>query len=195
MTDLNICVIGDAFVSGAGDKELLGWAGRLLQSANAEQGPINYFNLGVPGDTSLQTLKRLKEILPRFPVGHDNRLIIALGLTDTEMTEGKVRLGNQESVAALSQLLAKARSRCKLLMVSLPPVYEPQRNTRIKRLNALFQELCSKARVPFIDIYSALADDIQYRRELASLDRVLPGQAGYKKIADLIWNDRSWWFN
>jgi hypothetical protein len=59
----------------------------------------------------------------------------------------------------------------------------------------MYKELCQKARVPFIDLYSSLIEDVQYKRELAHTGRVFPGKEGHRIIADLIWNDRAWWFN
>jgi lysophospholipase L1-like esterase len=194
-TELNICLLGDGFVKGIGDPNMRGWAGQLvLQTAN-ELGPLTFYNLGIPGDTSEMVAGRLRELVPRLPKGNDNRLIICFGLSDTEQVDGKVRVSNQESVEALKQLILKTRSHCKLLMIGLPPVYDPQRNNRIRRLNSLYRELCQKAHVPFVDIYPALSEDVQYKRDLAKSDKVYPSELGYQKIFDLIWNDRSWWFN
>lgn len=195
MTDLNICVLGDGFVKGLGDPSLKGWAGRLIQSANQDHGPITYYNLGVPGETSEQVHARLREVVPRLPQGEDNRLILCFGLEDTVSEDGKAKLSNQASVEALKQIILKTRSRYKLLMVGLPPVYDPQRNSRIKRLNGLYRELSVKTHVPFVDIYGPLSEDVQYKRGLVRSDKILPGEVGYDIVFDLISNDRSWWFS
>ena len=195
MTEINICVLGDGFVTGVGDPAMQGWYDPLKIATIKELGPVNFFNLGIPNQTSAEVCSRVRELVPRFPKGQDNRLIMAFGLQDTDMVEGKVTAANQESAEALKQLIVKTRPHFKLLMIGLPPVYDPQRNTRIKRLNGIYREFCQKAHVPFIDIYPALADDVHYKRELAKGDKVFPASLGYQKIYDLIWNDRSWWFS
>lgn len=192
---LTLCVLGDGFVKGVGDGEVIGWSGRLVKASALEHGPITYYNLGVPNETTVEVARRVKELVPRMVKGADNRLILSFGVADTELVDDKPRLSSQESVEALTQLISQTRRHFKLIQVGLPPVYEPQRNNRVRRLNGLFRDLCSKAHVPFIDIYPALNEHTQYKRELAMGDKVHPSTEGYDKIADLILNDRQWWFS
>jgi lysophospholipase L1-like esterase len=193
-TEINICVIGDGFVKGVGDSEYLGWSGRLIKDITAEHGMVNYYNLGIPGETSIMVAKRVKELVPRMTKGADNRLIMACGVEDTQVIEGKPAVSNQESIETLTQFIGQTRRHFKMIVVGLPPVYDPQRNSRIKRLNSLFRDLCSKARVPFVDIYPSLSENVEYKRALVKGDKVHPQNIGYEKIYDLISNDRSWWF-
>lgn len=195
MTDINICVLGDGFVKGVGDEAGSGWVGRVHEVANKEHGPITFYNLGIDGNTSTEVLARVNELAPRMPVGADNRLILAFGVEDTALVDNKTRLSSQESVDSLKQLLIQTRSHYKMVMIGLHPVYDPQRNSRVRRLNGAYRELCTRARVPFIEIFTALADDVQYKRELAKGDKVHPGTQGYQKTFDLIVNDRVWWFS
>ncbi|MDX1475937.1 MAG: GDSL-type esterase/lipase family protein [Reinekea sp.] len=195
MTELNFCVLGDGFASGVGDPSMQGWSNRLMMATVKELGMVRYYNLGVEGETSPMVAARVNELAPRFPKGQDNRLILAFGLHDTELADGKPRVANQESLEALKQLILKTRPHFKMIMIGIPPIYEPQQNNRIKRLNGLYRELCQKARVPYIDIFSSLAEDVQYKRELAKGDKVFPADIGYQKVFELIWNDRAWWFN
>ena len=195
MTDINICVLGDGFVKGIGDSEMLGWADLLVRNSNKLHGPISYYNLGIPGQTSEQIATRVKELVPRIVKGEDNRLILCFGIEDTDVLDGKPRLSNQESIDALRKIILQTKNHCKLLMVGITPVYDPQRNNRIRRLNSLQKELCVKARVPFVDLFTSLSEDVQYKRELAKGDKYYPGEFGNQKIYDLVWNDRAWWFN
>lgn len=195
MTDINICMLGDGLVKGIGDGELLGWAGRLIRESNKEHGPLTYYNLGVPDQTSQEVSQRLSELKPRMKSGEDNRLILSFGLADTEIEENKTRLTSQQSLDGLKTILMATRPHYKMIMVGPPPVYETQRNARIKRLNNMFREVAAKARLPYVDIFTVLIDDIQYKRGLARGDKVHPTDEGYEKIFDLIWNDRVWWFN
>ncbi len=194
MTDLNICVMGDGLVKGVGDPTGRGWAGLLAEEVMKGHGPVNYYNLGVPGQSSADVFQRLGELVPRLPLGDDNRLILSFGLIDALGTATAEPLSAKESLTHLREILAKVHSHYKLLMVGPPPVYDPAMNARVKRINLVFKEFCLKARVPYIDIYSPLMDDVQYRRDLVQGDRVHPSGRGHAKIFDLISNDRSWWF-
>lgn len=195
MTDINICVLGDGFAKGVGDDKGVGWVGRIDEVANKEHGPITFYNLGIDGNTSTQVLARINELAPRMPVGADNRLILAFGVEDTALLDNKPVMSSQESIDSLKSVLMQTRSHYKMVMIGLHPVYDPQRNSRIRRLNGLYRELCARARVPFIEVFGALGDDVQYKRELAKGDKVHPGTHGYQKTFDLIVNDRAWWFS
>lgn len=192
---IHLSVLGDGFVCGQGVAPLQGWASQLMIQTFSDLGPVNVYNLGIPGELSTQVVARLRELAPRRLKGEDNRLVFSFGLQDTAEHEGRPMLSNQASIDALKHLIVKTRPHFKLLMIGMPPVYDPQRNGWVKRLNSLQHDLCQKAHVPFIDLFSALADDVQYKRSLLATDRVHPDSRGHQKIFDLIWNDRSWWFN
>lgn len=194
MTDLNICVLGDGLAKGVGAPGGKDWADRLIDQVRAEHGPVTFYNLGVPGQSSADVVRRLGELDPRLPVGDDNRLILAFGLVDAIGTATTEPLPAKTSLTHLREILAKVHSRYKLLMVGPPPVYDPGLNARVKRVNQIFREFCQKARVPYIDLHTPLMDDVQYRRELVHGDRIHPGERGHAKIFDLVGNDRSWWF-
>lgn len=194
MTDLNLCVLGDGLAKGYGDPRYNGWAGYLMEQVARGHGPLTFYNLGIPGESSADVLKRLGELEPRLPQGADNRLILAFGLVDALGYRDQPPLALKDSVTNLKHVLLQVRTHYKLLMVGPPVVFDPVRNGRLKRLNGAFHDLCLKARVPYIDVFTSLADDVQYRRELAQGDRVHPGEKGHVKLFDLVSNDRSWWF-
>ncbi len=195
MTELNICVLGDDLVKGLPEFSNQCWAALLVEQASVEHGDINFYNLGIPGETSVQISQRMRELVPRMLKGQDNRLIISLGMNDVAEDEGKPVVSVAESIEALKNLIVKTKNHMKIVVLGLTPVYEPKRNMKVKRLNSQFRDLCHKARVPFIDLHASLSEDVQFKRELARGDRVFPGKEGHRKIADLIWNDRAWWFN
>lgn len=194
LTSLNICVLGDGIASGEGDPQHRGWAGQLIDSVRDEHGPLNYYNLGIVGQNSEAVLKRLGELEPRMPLGADNRLILAIGLMDAIGVRGEEPLPAKTSWQNLTTLLKEIHGHYKPLLVGPPPVYDPAQNTRLKRINSGFRELCTRSRVPYVDLFTSLVDDVQYRRELNQGDRIHPGPFGHRKIFDLISNDRSWWF-
>jgi acyl-CoA thioesterase-1 len=195
MIDLNICALGDGFVKGLGEPDQLGWAGRLVHGAQSEHGPINYYNLGIPGETTLSVAQRIAELSVRMPKGADNRLIVCCGLMDTFQAAGQPGVSSLESVEALQSLLLQSRAHYKVLVIGLPPVYEPQRNARVKRLNVLMHDLCVKIRVPYIDLFASLNENVQYKRELLQGDRLHPSSYGHNRVFELVRNDRLWWFS
>jgi lysophospholipase L1-like esterase len=194
LTDLNICVLGDGIAMGIGDPQNQGWPGLLMDSVRVGHGPLNYYNLGIVGQNSEAVLGRLNELEPRMPLGADNRLILAFGLMDA------VGIGDEEPLPAktswqnLTSALKDVHGHYKPLLVGPPAVYDPGQNGRLKRINGGFRELCTRARVPYVDLFTSLIDDVQYRRELIQGDRLHPGSYGHRKIFDLVSNDRSWWF-
>ncbi|WP_169579606.1 GDSL-type esterase/lipase family protein [Saccharospirillum impatiens] len=194
LTDLNICVLGDGIASGEGDTQNRGWAGQLVDSVRADHGPLNYYNLGIVGQNSEAVLQRLGELEPRMPLGADNRLILAFGLMDAVGVRGEEPLPAKTSWHNLATLLKEVHGHYKPLLIGPPAVYDPAQNGRIKRINGGYRELCTRARIPYVDLFTSLQDDVQYRRELNQGDRLHPGSFGHRKIFDLVSNDRSWWF-
>ncbi len=194
LTSLNLCVFGDGIASGEGDPEHQGWAGLLVDSVREAHGPLNYYNLGIVGQTSAAVLGRMGELEPRMPVGADNRLILAFGLMDAVGASREGPLPAKTTWQNLATLLKAVHGHYKPLLVGPPPVYDPAQNVRLKRVNTGFRELCTRSRVPYIDLFTSLVDDVQYRRELNPGDRIHPGPIGHRKIFDLVSNDRSWWF-
>lgn len=195
MTDLNLCVLGDGLAKGVGDPRGKSWADYLAGQVTERHGPVTYYNLGIPGQSSADVAARVGELEPRLPLGSDNRLVLAFGLVDVLGHGERPPLPAKESASQLARLVAVAgQSHYKLLMVGPPAVFDPVHNGRLKRLNGLFHDLCLKARGPYIDVFTSLVDDVQYRRELAKGDRMHPGTLGHIKLFDLVSNDRSWWF-
>lgn len=194
MTDLNLCVLGDGLAKGYGDPKRKGWAGYLADQVAEGHGPLTYYNLGIPGESSAGVLKRVGELDPRLTLGADNRLLLAFGLVDVIGYRDTQPLALKESLANLQALLLKTQGRYKMLMVGPPAVFDPVQNGRVKRLNSAFHDLSLKVRVPYIDLFSSLVEDVQYRRELSQGDRIHPGEKGHVKIFELLSNDRSWWF-
>ncbi|WP_330184237.1 hypothetical protein OHB26_11885 [Nocardia sp. NBC_01503] len=89
MPDLRVCFLGESFVAGIGDRECLGWAGRLAVRAAAGQ-PLSYYNLGVRRENSTELRGRWEaECTPRLPAGADCRVVISTGVNDTQLENGR----------------------------------------------------------------------------------------------------------
>ena len=46
-----------------------------------------------------------------------------------------------------------------------------------------------------ISLFNALLDDVEYKREVHTIDNLHPGQKGHDKIFEIIKNERIWWFS
>lgn len=194
MTDLNVCILGDGIAKGIGATPGESWVDQLLRQVVADHGPLLAYNLGIPGETSADVAERLPELKPRLPSGVDNRLLLCFGLTDAIGKGEAAPLSARESMQHLVTIIKAVQSHYKVLMVGPPAVYDPGQNARLKRLNQVFHEICLKARVPYIDVFTNLVEDVQYRRELLQGDRLHPAEKGHHKLFELVSNDRAWWF-
>ena len=193
--DIRICFVGDSFVNGTGDECALGWAGRLCRLATNDATSMTYYNLGVRRDTSRDILQRVEsEVLPRLPATVDSRVVLSFGANDTAQEYGEIRVPEQESIANLDKMVALLKSKYQVLMVGPPPIMDDQRNQLLKDLNEAFRLKTKKLEIPFVDIFSDLENDAQYRKEVVDHDGAHPRSRGYTKIADIILGSNEWWF-
>lgn len=191
-----ICLFGDGFMSHIGASPGQAWNQQLMKDAKSQYDHLKYYQLGIEEDTSLELMQRIpEEARKRFLAGGDNRLIICLGTNDTFAEKVKPQLSTKESIANLTKVLIDHRKECKILIIGPAPVFDPQQNQRIKRLSGALAELCQKARVGYISLFNALLDDVEYKRELHTVDNLHPGQKGHDKIFEIIKNERIWWFS
>jgi len=193
--DIRICFVGDSFVNGTGDETALGWAGRLCAAAHARGIPVTYYNLGIRRNSSKDILRRWEtECSIRLPETCDGRVVVSCGVNDTVIENGLVRVPPAESRANVRQILGGA-SKYKLLMLGPPPVGEDEQNERIMALSRSFAQEAGILGVPYIDLYSPLAADAAYKREVSSNDGSHPGSSGYAKMANIISSSPNWWFH
>ena len=193
--DIRICFIGDSFVNGTGDEANLGWAGRLCNDAHAQNIPVTYYNLGIRRNTSKDILLRWEaESSLRLPESCDGRIVISCGVNDTVIENGSLRVLPEESCANVRDILRSAK-KYKVLIVGPPPVAEDEQNERIKVLSQAFAQEAENIRVSYIDLFSPLESDIQYKQEVTNNDGSHPKSGGYTKIANIISSSPNWWFH
>jgi acyl-CoA thioesterase I len=209
--DIRICFIGDSFVNGTGDDTALGWVGRVCAAARRRGVGLTAYNLGIRRDTSLDVLARCEqEWGRRLPAGVDGRIVLSFGVNDTVVESGgaddgagggaagvsRQRVTMAESCEAFRRIVdaAAAGGARRVLFVGPPPVADDDHNTRIERLAAaLFAEAVERG-VPHIDLFTPLAADESYRREIANGDGAHPSAAGYARIAEQVLASPAWWF-
>ena len=192
--DIRICFVGDSFVNGAGDETALGWAGRLCANGHARGIPVTYYNLGIRRNTSKDILQRWEtECSLRLPEVCDGRIVLSCGVNDTVIENGSVRVSPEESRINIREIL-RAAKKYKMLMLGPPPVGDDEQNERIMALSQFFAHEAKIAGVPFIDLFSPLATDAAYKREVSSNDGSHPRSSGYTKMANIVSSSPCWWF-
>lgn len=193
--DIRICFVGDSFVNGTGDEMALGWAGRLCAAAHARGIPVTYYNLGIRRNTTQDILFRWEtECGPRLPGSCDGRLVLSCGVNDTVVEDGAVRVPFEESVATVGKILRGAM-KYKLLMVGPPPVADDAQNDRIAALSRAYARGAEATGIPYIELFSPLASDADYKKEVASNDGSHPRGGGYSKMARIVGASGHWWFH
>ncbi|MGK8502442.1 DUF459 domain-containing protein [Nocardia asiatica] len=186
--DLRVCFVGDSFVAGVGDPRCLGWAGRLASAAHARGVPLTAYNLGVRRQTSAEILARFRaECAPRLPEGVDAGVVLSFGVNDAMHENGGPRVTPEESVANLSELLARAAERgWRVLLVAPPPIADDEHNARIAALDARFARVCAAADVPYAPVHQPLRGNPVWSAEVRAGDGAHPAAAGYDEMAALI---------
>ncbi|MEW5747105.1 MAG: GDSL-type esterase/lipase family protein [Nitrospirota bacterium] len=192
--DIRICFIGDSFVNGTGDETALGWAGRLCAAACQSGIPVTYYNLGIRRDTSKDILLRWEnECALRLPDFCDGRVVVSCGVNDTVIEDGTLRVRPEDSCAHIREILRGAQ-KYGVIMVGPPPVDDDEQNVRIKALAAAFEHEAKGLGVPYIDLFTPLAADAAFKKEIAGNDGAHPRSNGYLKMATIIRSSPQWWF-
>ena len=79
MDDLRIYFVGDSYMDGSNDIELLSWVQRLYRGRYNFKRRFTFYELGIRSDTSADIKARWKtECRARLPDGSDNRAVLHL---------------------------------------------------------------------------------------------------------------------
>jgi lysophospholipase L1-like esterase len=175
-------------VTGAGDGQCLGWAGRLAVRAIGAGQPLTYYNLGVRRQTSTDIAARWEgECAQRLPAGTDARVVFSFGTNDTLLADGRIRVASRDSVVNLTGMLRRARERgWPALVVAPPPGTDDEHNGRIEELDAEFSNVCEAQEVPYVRVHQPLRHNNTWMRAVAAGDGYHPSAAGYEEFAALI---------
>lgn len=194
--DHRICFVGDSLVQGTGDPDGLGWAGRVTVKARQVGWNVTNYNLGIRGDTSRDILVRwAQECARRFPPDTHHYIVFSFGVNDTMMEEGTRRITLNESRENLQKIFEPQRAQFSRVMIGPPPVSDPEHNRRIQELSQHFGELAHEHDVPFLSVFESLLQDAIWMKEVNEDDGAHPGARGYVRLAELVLEWPSWWFN
>ncbi|WP_067567673.1 GDSL-type esterase/lipase family protein [Nocardia acidivorans] len=186
--DLRVCFLGESLVAGIGDRQCLGWAGRLAVRAIAAGQPLSYYNLGVRRENSTELRARWEaECTPRLPAGADCRVVISTGVNDTQFENGRARVDPAVSIENLTAILRGVREKgWPALVVAPPPNVDEDHNRRLLALDAGFAELCDALEMPYLRAHQPLRENPIWMREVAATDGYHPDAPGYDEFAALL---------
>jgi len=176
-----LIVLGDSGVYGWGDPEQGGWCERLRRHwMELPSGPVLY-NLGVRGDGLERLAARLHgevhcrgELRRQRPQG----LLLAIGLNDCARVgrpDGRQQLAPEGFLFGLQQLLREARAIAPVQVLGLTPVLADAMPfagllwyslEAVRCYEALLEEACLEADVPFLPLLHSLLADPDWPRWL-----------------------------
>ena len=193
--DLRICFVGDSYVNGTSDPEYLGWVGRVSVAARHKGYNLTSYNLGIRRETSADIAKRWhQEVQFRLPSSCQPFVVFSFGANDTTLENGRLRVAEAQSVENTRKMLRAAKQLSSVALIGPPPNADAEQNVRIRRLSSLFAEVADSEEVPFLSVFTQLAEDPIWMSEVRAGDGAHPSAAGYARLAALVEAWPNWWF-
>jgi lysophospholipase L1-like esterase len=198
-----LIVLGDSGVYGWGDPEHGGWCERLRRHwMDLPGGPVLY-NLGVRGDGLERLAARLHsearcrgELRRQLPQG----LLLSIGLNDSARVgraDGRHQLSADAFLFGLQQLLRESRAIAPAHVLGLTPVLAEAMPfagalwydlATLRRYEALLEEACLEADVPFLPLLASLTADPDWADWLCT-DGLHLNVEGHRQVYERV---RSW---
>ena len=195
-----LVVLGDSGVQGWGDPLEGGWCERLRRHwMGHPNGPVVY-NLGVRGDGLERLAARLVdevgrrgELRRQIPQG----ILIGIGHNDAARVgraDGRQQLDPEGFLFGLKRLLATAKALAPVHVVGLAPVDEAAmpyaevlwyQLDDIRRYEALLEEACLDADVPFLPLLDGLLANPNWRQWLCA-DGLHLNTEGHRQVYERI---------
>ena len=176
-------IVGDSIAYGYGDNELFGWHNRLRKKSPKLAKQI-YFNLSIPGQCSIDIVKRFKqEFLARFNDIDDFNVIFAFGIKDAlklskDIEHKEIFEKNVQNLISFTQKYTNKIIFLGLLDVDIK--IRPNYNIEnIKIIDCSLKMTCDKNNVKYIKMSGIVPlDDL--------IDGLHPNENGYQKICDYL---------
>ncbi len=147
-----------------------------------------YINRGIGGQTTPQMLLRFQQDV----VALNPKIVVVLaGTNDIAENTGPISL-EQISANMLSMVqLAKANGIVPIVCSVLPAYDYPWRpgkapNVKIPKLNEMLKVMCAEQKVPYLDYFSAMADDRNGLPKAYTTDEVHLTKEGYAVMEKLV---------
>ena len=194
---MRIAFLGESFVNGTGDEQMLGWVGRVCAAIVREGREITCYNLGIRREISDELRARWRaEVDRRLKPDMDPRLVFSFGVNDTTIEEGETarRVPLDRSLDNARAMLTEAAALAPVLMVGPPPLGRDsaEQNARIADLSARLGALCAELGVPFVETCATLIGSESWADGVAAGDGAHPRAAGYAEMADIILASPVW---
>lgn len=184
--DLVIIAWGDSIVYGSHDNQYGGWVNRLKIKLNKIE-KINFvFNMGIPGQNSLNILERFEEELKnRFNLEDEFKLIFSFGIKDALLLNKDNKYIKQFE-KNVNEIIVKARQYSKdIYFVGLiKPDLSKRKEYKldnILKIDKTIEKLCQINNIKYIDLKKLLDKEDLY-------DGLHPNTIGYEKICNEILN-------
>ena len=198
-----LVALGDSGVFGWGDPLEGGWCERLRRHwMELPGGPVLY-NLGVRGDGLERLAARFSaevgcrgELRRQLPQG----VLLGIGLNDTARVgrpDGRPQLDAEGFLFGMQQLLHKTKEIAAVHVIGLTPVEESAMPyagvlwyslADIRRYEALLEEACLEANVPFLPLLEGLLADSDWPLWLSN-DGLHLNSEGHRRVFERV---RSW---
>lgn len=196
MKEVNILIFGDSIVYGAYDNEKAGWVNRLRILLEEEKDTYyNIFNLGIPGNTTVDVIKRLKyECDIRCVDNIENIIIFAVGINDSQIYNRKNNVQIETFKINIKNLVAMSKKYSdRILFIGLTNVDESRTipiswnnninyfNKKIIEFDNVLEETCNEQNVEYLKLFNLLeTDDLE--------DGLHPNCKGHEKICNKVFN-------
>lgn len=192
---MNICIFGDSITWGAYDPVGGGWANRLRFEIEKNHDNTDVMVLGVPGETTVDLLKRIGDEASRRRA---EAVMIAIGINDSmysdiKKQENKINIIDFEKNIYKLIKIAKEQT-SKVVMIGLTDVDEKRtwpgwwnknqgfKNDTINEYNIALGLICQKEKLPLISLQGVL-DRSDYS------DGLHPNSEGHRKIFEKIYRE------
>ena len=182
-----IGVWGASITYGVGDREALGWPGRLLK-AKYQGDDLHVHNRGIPGNTTRDLLHRFKSELDSI---NPDVVFLSIGMNDSKLakdeTESVVPLDEYRN--NVSELIYIARAYTdKIIVAGLTNVQAPLitprgshfSNELVEPYNAILEEVSKKEGLQYIPLFGIFDPETDFS------DGLHPNATGYDKMANKI---------
>ena len=192
--DIRICFFGDSLVNGTGDRQALGWTGRVCAAANRSKFVVTHYNLGIRRNTSQDVLSRWrKEFDDRNMSSVDCRMVFAFGVNDTVMENNNTRVNEKLSLENAYSIIKQAAELAPVLWLGPTPVDDDEHNRRIENLSRNYNQIADELGIKYITVFDALRKNSVWMEEVQNGDGSHPDAAGYAVLSELILNESHWW--
>ena len=195
MKQVNVIVFGDSLVYGLMDESSLGYTLRLKNTFESlKNGIYSFYNLGIPGETSQELLKRFSsETAMRHQPDSKNIIIIATGINDSQLVLDKPLVSEADFYDHLDELVNKAKKyAAEVVLLGLTRVDESKvapspwqenhsyNNNRIEKFDEILEDLAKKQDIEYISLKEVLS-----KEDL--IDGLHPTSNGYEKLYQKIY--------